>query len=51
VQEGSEGILLYPIGENLSNYKRGMRVSVVPNKGKPMAKQDIRSRINLSKGI
>jgi hypothetical protein len=41
VQEGAEGILLYPIRGNLSNYERHMRVSVVPNKGKPMAKQDI----------
>jgi hypothetical protein len=26
VQEGSEGIVWYPIRENLSNYERGLRV-------------------------
>jgi hypothetical protein len=50
VQEGPEGILLYPMLGNLSNCERGLRYSVVPNKGKPMATQDIQSRVNLCKG-
>jgi hypothetical protein len=48
---GPKGILLYPIGGNLSNCERGLRVSVVPNKRKPMAKQDMRAGVNLSKGM
>jgi hypothetical protein len=47
VQEGHEGILLYPKGGNLSNCERGL----VPNKGKPMAKQDIQAGFNLRKGM
>jgi hypothetical protein len=38
-------------GGNLSNCERGLRYSVVPNKGKPMTKQVIRSRDNLHKGM
>jgi hypothetical protein len=51
VQEGPEGILLYPIGENLSNCERGLVVFCCTNKGKHMAKQDIRAEVNLRKGM
>jgi hypothetical protein len=49
VQEGPEGILLNPIGENLSNYERGMSVFCCTQQEKPMAKQDIQSGVNLRK--
>jgi hypothetical protein len=38
-------------GETLATVKGAWGYSVVPNKGKPMAKQDIRSMVNLCKGM
>jgi hypothetical protein len=38
VQEGPEGILLYPIGGNLSNYKRGLRVFCCTQQGETYGK-------------
>jgi hypothetical protein len=49
VQEGYEGILLYQIWETLATVKGACGYSVVPNKEKPLAKQDIQSRVNLCK--
>jgi hypothetical protein len=38
-------------GETLAIVKGAWGYSVVPNKGKPMAKQDIRAGVNLRKGM
>jgi hypothetical protein len=38
-------------GETLATVKGAWGYSVVPNKGKPMAKQDIRAGVNLRKGM
>jgi hypothetical protein len=38
-------------GETLAIAKGARGYSVVPNKGKPMAKQDIRAGVNLRKGM
>jgi hypothetical protein len=38
-------------GETLAFAKGALGYSVVPNKGKPMSKQDIRSGVNLRKGM
>jgi hypothetical protein len=51
VQERPKGIVLYPIRETVANAKGAWGYCVISNKGKPMAKQDIRSRVDLSKGI
>jgi hypothetical protein len=38
VQEGSEGILLYPIGGNLSNCERGLMVFCGTQQGETYGK-------------
>jgi hypothetical protein len=38
VQEGPEGVLLYPIGGNLSNYERGLRVFCCTQQGETYGK-------------
>jgi hypothetical protein len=38
-------------GETLAIVKGACGYSVVPNKGKPMAKEDIRAGVNLRKGV
>jgi hypothetical protein len=38
VQEGPEGILLYPIGGSLINYERGLRVFCCTQQGKTYGK-------------